>query len=83
MAVNNFNKTCNCCIYYTNPNEVMGTCRRFPAYQNRHSTEYCGEFSQNPSLLAMDNLVQDVTRETIMAEVGAIKAKPGRPKKND
>jgi len=82
MADSNFNKSCNNCIYFTNPNQVMGSCRRFPTYQNRHSTEWCGEYEQNPSLLAIDNLVQDITRESIMQEVGAIKAKPGRPKKD-
>jgi hypothetical protein len=82
MADSNFNKSCNSCIYFTNPNQVMGSCRRFPTYQNRHSTEWCGEYEQNPSLVALDNLVADVTRETIMAEVGAIKPKPGRPKKD-
>jgi len=60
----------------------MGTCRRYPTYQNRHSTEYCGEYSQNPSKLAMDQIVEEITRTTIMEEVGAIKPKIGRPRKN-
>lgn len=82
MAISNFNKTCNVCIYYADQNSIMGSCRRFPTYQNRHSTEWCGEYEQNPSPVALDNLVADVTREAIMAEVGAIKPKPGRPKKD-
>jgi hypothetical protein len=82
MANNHFKDSCNSCIYFANPHEIMGSCRRFPTYQNRHSTEWCGEYTQNPSLVALDNLVQDVTRDTIMAEVGAIKPKAGRPKKN-
>ena len=83
MAVNNFNKSCKVCIYFADENSIMGSCRRFPSYQNRHSTEWCGEFEQNPSSVALDHLVADVTRESIMAEVGAIKPKLGRPKKND
>jgi hypothetical protein len=82
MAISNFNKSCKICIYFADENSIMGSCRRFPSYQNRHSTEWCGEFDQNPSLVALDNLVADVTRATIMAEVGAIKPKLGRPKKN-
>jgi hypothetical protein len=82
MADSNFNKTCNSCIYFTNPNEIMGTCRRYPTYQNRHSTEWCGDYQQNPSLFALEHLVTDLTRETIMAEVGSIKPKPGRPRKD-
>jgi hypothetical protein len=78
----NFNNTCLTCIYYSDPQQIMGTCRRFPTYQNRHNTEWCGEFAQNPSPLAINHLVKDVTRESIMAEVAAIKTKPGRPKKN-
>jgi hypothetical protein len=83
MANSNFNKSCKVCIYFADENSIMGSCRRFPSYQNRHSTEWCGEFEQNPSPVALDNLVADLTRETIMAEVGAIKPKLGRPKKND
>jgi len=82
MAKINFNNTCLTCIYYSDPNQIMGTCRRYPTYQNRHSTEWCGEFELNPSPVAIENIVQDVTRESIMAEVSAIKTKPGRPKKD-
>jgi hypothetical protein len=82
MAISNFNKSCKVCIYFADENSIMGSCRRFPTYQNRHSTEWCGEFEQNPSPVALDHLVADVTREAIMAEVGAIKTKLGRPKKD-
>ena len=82
MAISNFNKSCKVCIYFADVNSIMGSCRRFPTYQNRHSTEWCGEYEQNPSPVALDNLVADVTREAIMAEVGAIKPKLGRPKKD-
>ena len=82
MAIRNFNKSCKVCIYFADENSMMGSCRRFPTYQNRHHTEWCGEFEQNPSPIALENLVQDVTRESIMAEVAAIKPKSGRPKKD-
>jgi hypothetical protein len=82
MAISNYNKSCKICIYFADENSIMGSCRRFPSYQNRHSTEWCGEFDQNPSLVALDNLVANVRKATIMAEVGAIKPKSGRPRKN-
>jgi hypothetical protein len=24
---------------------MLGQCRRYPTYQNRHANEYCGEFA--------------------------------------
>jgi len=82
MADSNFSNTCITCIYYSDPNQIMGTCRRFPSYNNRHSTEWCGEYAQNPSIVAVKNIVDDITRESIMAEVGFIRPKPGRPRKD-
>jgi len=37
---------CKSCRYFLNT-EMMGQCRRFPTYQNRHANEYCGEFATN------------------------------------
>ena len=37
---------CKTCSYFwIQSNAQMGSCRRYPTYQNRHSTEWCGEFS--------------------------------------
>ena len=35
---------CKTCRHFLNT-EMMGQCRRFPTYQNRHANEYCGEFA--------------------------------------
>ena len=35
---------CRSCRHFLNT-EVMGQCRRYPTYQNRHANEYCGEFA--------------------------------------
>jgi len=82
MADSNFIKNCNSCIYFSDPNMIMGNCRRYPSYQNRHGTEWCGEYQQNPGLMVMNHLIEDVSRQSIMAEVATIKPKSGRPKKN-
>jgi len=50
----------------------MGQCRRYPTYQNRHYTEWCGEFSQ--SVVAIEILP--------VPEAGAfLPKKRGRPAK--
>jgi hypothetical protein len=33
---------CSNCLYFID-HHMMGQCRRFPLYQNRHKTEWCGE----------------------------------------
>ena len=34
---------CKACVYFNDIGQ-MGQCRRYPTYQNRHYTEWCGEF---------------------------------------
>jgi len=38
---------CSSCLYFTDF-KIMGQCKRYPLYQNRHSTEWCGEFKAAP-----------------------------------
>jgi hypothetical protein len=53
----------------------MGQCRRYPTYQNRHYTEWCGEFE----LVAIVP-TEDVTP---VPEAGAfLPKKRGRPAKD-
>jgi hypothetical protein len=33
---------------------VLGQCRRFPVYQNRHANEWCGEYT-----IKIDHVIQD------------------------
>ena len=38
---------CSTCVYFTDF-KMMGTCKRFPQYANRHATEWCGEYKGQP-----------------------------------
>jgi hypothetical protein len=61
---------CKACLYFNDIGQ-MGQCRRYPTFQNRHHTEYCGEFE----LVAVDS--------SPILEVGAfLPKKRGRPAKD-
>ena len=67
---------CKACVYFNDIGQ-MGQCRRYPTYQNRHYTEWCGEFE----LVAIVP-TEDVTP---VPEAGAFSAplkKRGRPAKD-
>ena len=64
---------CKACRYFNDIGQ-MGQCRRYPTFQNRHHTEWCGEFS--PSVVAVEI--------SPIPEVGAFSEpvkKRGRPAK--
>jgi len=82
MSENYFKSNCGNCKHFSEPNNILGSCRRYPTYQNRHSTDLCGEYAQSSTFGALDNIVQEVTKESIQAEVAAMKPKAGRPKRN-
>jgi len=66
-------QNCKACVYFNDIGQ-LGQCRRYPTYQNRHHTEWCGEFS--PSVVAVENLP--------VPEAGAFSEPPkkrGRPPK--
>jgi hypothetical protein len=61
---------CKACVYFNDIGQ-MGQCRRYPTYQNRHYTEWCGEFE----LVAVES--------SPILEVGAfLPKKRGRPAKD-
>ena len=65
---------CKACLYFNDIGQ-MGQCRRYPTYQNRHHTEWCGEFE----------LVAIVPTEDVLPvqEAGTFLAKKrGRPAKD-
>jgi hypothetical protein len=39
---------CKSCRYF-NDLGMMGQCRRYPTFQNRHNTEWCGEHAFAPA----------------------------------
>jgi uncharacterized protein (UPF0179 family) len=66
------NENCKACTFFNDIGQ-LGQCRRFPVYQNRHHTEWCGEFS--PSVVAVEILP--------VPEAGAFSPKKrGRPAKD-
>ena len=95
MAVVNSKDGCNSCIYFlSQENDFIGLCRRFPTYQNRHGSEWCGEFVIVPPNPVFEALVQDIEitvqiaedakekRRKVIEEAGKVEPKPkGRPKK--
>jgi len=95
MAVVNSKDGCSSCIYFQSTgNDFIGSCRRYPTYQNRHGSEWCGEFVIVPPNPVFETMVQDIEisfksfdeakekRKKVIEEAGKVvpKAK-GRPKK--
>ena len=93
MAVVNSKDACSCCIYFQHgDNDFIGSCRRFPSYQNRHSTEWCGEFVIVPPNPVFETMVQDIEiateikpeiietpkekRKKVIEEAGKVEPKP-------
>lgn len=64
---------CNSCVFFVD-HQIMGQCRRFPLFQNRHKTEWCGEHKA-PVVVTMT-----VTEDTIAVTETEPK-KRGRPPK--
>lgn len=95
MAVVNSKDGCCSCIYFlSTDNDFIGTCRRYPTYQNRHGSEWCGEFVIVPPNPVFEAMVQDIEiaveiaedakekRKKVIEEAGKVEPKPkGRPKK--
>jgi hypothetical protein len=95
MAVVNSKDACGSCIYFLSTgNDFIGSCRRFPTYQNRHSTEWCGEFVIVPPNAVFETMIQDIEiatetvetpkekRKKVIEEAAKVEPKPkGRPKK--
>jgi hypothetical protein len=44
---------CKSCRHFLDT-EVLGQCRRFPVYQNRHANEYCGEYATKEFVLPIE-----------------------------
>jgi len=68
-------QNCKACVYFNDIGQ-MGQCRRYPTFQNRHHTEWCGEFE----------LVAIIHEEDVLPvhEAGAFSEPPkkrGRPAK--
>jgi len=67
--------TCLTCEFFRNA-QVMGSCRRYPAPQNKHQNDWCGEY-QMKIMLALP--VYDIMTDTTTTPE---RKKPGRKPKN-
>jgi hypothetical protein len=74
MAVNKNTDTCNCCRFFSNNQEIMGSCKRYPTYQNRHGSDWCGEYSPDQPTQVVNLIVEHFVEPTEQP-----KKKRGRP----
>jgi hypothetical protein len=66
-------ESCKICKYFLDSGHNVGTCRRYPIFQNRSPNEVCGEFFIN--VVAVES--------SPILEVGAFSPKKrGRPAKD-
>jgi hypothetical protein len=56
---------CNSCVYFED-HKMMGVCKRYPSYANRHSTEWCGEHKAVPKI----EPIPEVTQVNIVRKLG-------------
>ena len=66
--------TCLTCEFFRNA-QVMGTCRRYPAPQNKHQNDWCGEHQMKMLALPVYDIMTDTTTTPE-------RKKPGRKPKN-
>ena len=64
---------CNSCVFFVD-HQIMGQCRRFPLFQNRHKNEWCGEHK------AQIVVTMTITEDKVTATEAEPK-KRGRPPK--
>lgn len=50
----------SCSFFYVNFGDRLGVCRRFPVYQNRSETEWCGEFKGKMIALPVVEMQQEI-----------------------
>mgnify|MGYP003345759925 FL=1 len=76
---------CSCCRFFqTALGDRIGVCRRFPSFQNRAHTEWCGEFATKDVIaLPVVDLPQVDLRTVDEPQITHFEPvrKPGRPKK--
>ena len=59
MADVDFIESCKACRFFVAPDGAFGVCRRYPAFQNVHCKDWCGEFAQKPKIdVVVDNLME-------------------------
>lgn len=71
--------SCKICKHFLDVGHNVGTCRRFPQYQNRSLNELCGEFAEK----AISPSTGGAFLALPVVDVPQIDKKRGRPRKND
>lgn len=66
--------TCLTCEFFRNA-QIMGSCRRYPAPQNKHQNDWCGEHQMKMLALPVYDIMTDTT-------ITPKRKKPGRKPKN-
>lgn len=67
MVVSNFK--CGNCEYFQN-RQIMGVCRLYPEQQNKHESDWCGQYKQKQVemvKLPVYDITTDKTTEVVMA----------------
>ena len=72
---------CKTCRFFIN-GQVIGGCRRYPTFQNKHEMDWCGEHVEQTIKMVSLPVYDIMSDETKMAEVPVERKKPGRKPKN-
>ena len=56
MAESDIKEKCSACKYFVGSNDILGVCKRFPQYVNKHDADWCGEFLKKLT-------IAEITRE--------------------
>ena len=60
MDVQDIKEICQSCKYFVTSNAVLGVCKRYPQYVNKHDADWCGEHAKKLT-------IADITREGLKA----------------
>ena len=58
MAELDIKEKCSACKYFVGSNDILGVCKRFPQYVNKHDADWCGEY-------VFKKTIADITRESL------------------
>jgi hypothetical protein len=81
-VVNMADSNCRVCRHFQDVNQAVGTCRRYPHYQNRSPNEICGEFAEKAILPSVIGGVFSMMNLPVV-DIPQVSKKKGRPRKND
>ena len=84
MADNNSSPVCGACKFFLG-NGDFGICRRFPSYEQRHASNWCGEHYPIPHVVTQPEFIVPADEKQLKRIAKLIKPieakKRGRPAK--